>query len=88
MINNRVPFVNKDKGACTYYIINFCPILDPPCVIKIIIALAPPRPLKLLHDMCTEIPTFDVDNASRNYEKIRLVVLIVLNNAKQEPELL
>ena len=35
------------KGVCTYYAINFGPILDPhphlaPCVINIIMALDPP----------------------------------------------
>ena len=39
--------VRFSKGACTYYTINFGPILDPPpCVINIIMALDPPPPLK------------------------------------------
>ena len=33
-------------------------------------ALALTPPPKWLHNMCTEIATFDVDNATKNYENI------------------
>ena len=38
------------RGAFIYYVINFWPILDPPpsCLIKIIMALDPPPPPKMM----------------------------------------
>ena len=54
-------------GACTYYVINFCPILGPP----------PHPPLRNQYNHCPDppsppkmIPTFDVDNATKNYQII------------------
>ena len=54
--------LNSLKGACTYYTINFGPILDPPpppCVINIIMALDPPPPLKWWCNMWTEVELLD-----------------------------
>ena len=41
------PCKSSSKAACTYYVITFCPILDPhPCAIKIIMVMtqSPPPP--------------------------------------------
>ena len=58
-------------GACTYHIINFCPILYPPALRnQDNHGPEPPTFLKWLRNMWTETATFYVYDATKNYQKI------------------